>query len=50
MLELEINKALNVGCTINEVKEIIIQMSGYAGFPSAINGTNILKEVLAERK
>lgn len=49
-LKVHINGALNVGCTINEVKEIILQMSGYSGFPTCINGMNALKDVLNERK
>lgn len=49
-LKVHINGALNVGCTINEVKEIILQMSGYSGFPTSINAMNALKEVLKERE
>ena len=49
-LKVHINGALNVGCTINDVKEVILQMSGYSGFPSCINGMNALKYVLNERK
>ncbi len=49
-LKVHINGALNVGCTINDVKEIILQMSGYSGFPSCINGINALKYVLNQRK
>jgi 4-carboxymuconolactone decarboxylase len=49
-LKVHINGALNVGCTINDVKEIILQMSGYSGFPTAINAMNALKEVLKERE
>lgn len=49
-LRVHINGALNVGCTINEVKEIIIQMSGYSGFPTSINAMNALKEILKERE
>ncbi|MEM9982600.1 MAG: carboxymuconolactone decarboxylase family protein, partial [Bacteroidota bacterium] len=49
-LKVHLNAALNVGCTVAEVQEIILQMAVYAGFPSAINGMNALKEVLAERK
>jgi 4-carboxymuconolactone decarboxylase len=33
-----------------DIKEIMLLMTVYAGFPSAINGTNDLKEVLDERK
>jgi len=48
-LKVHINGALNVGCTVNEVKEIILQMSVYSGFPTCINGMNALKDVLNER-
>jgi 4-carboxymuconolactone decarboxylase len=49
-LKVHLNGALNVGCTINEIKEIIIQMSAYSGFPSGINAMNALKEVLIDRQ
>lgn len=49
-LKVHINGALNVGCTINDVKEVILQMSGYSGFPTCINGMNALKSVLKQRK
>jgi 4-carboxymuconolactone decarboxylase len=48
-LKVHINGALNTGSSINEVKEVILQMSVYAGFPSCINAMNALKEVLEER-
>lgn len=48
-LKVHLNAALNVGVTENELKEIIIQMAGYAGFPAALNGMFMLKEVLASR-
>jgi 4-carboxymuconolactone decarboxylase len=43
-----IRGALNVGCNRQEVIEVIIQMSVYAGFPRAINGINTAKEVFNE--
>ncbi|HJV79180.1 MAG TPA: carboxymuconolactone decarboxylase family protein [Paludibacter sp.] len=49
-LKVHINGALNTGSTINEVKEVILQMSVYSGFPSCINAMNALKEVLKERQ
>jgi len=49
-LKVHINGALNTGSTINEVKEVILQMSVYSGFPSSINGMNALREVLTERQ
>jgi len=47
-LKVHLNGALNTGSAISEVKEVILQMSVYSGFPSAINAMNALKEVLAE--
>ncbi|HEY5507310.1 MAG TPA: carboxymuconolactone decarboxylase family protein [Paludibacter sp.] len=49
-LKVHINGALNTGSTINEVKEVMLQMSCYSGFPSSINGMTALKEVLKERQ
>jgi 4-carboxymuconolactone decarboxylase len=49
-LKFHINAGLNIGLTVENVKEIMLLMSVYAGFPSAVNGTNILKEVVNERK
>ncbi|MGB7968588.1 MAG: carboxymuconolactone decarboxylase family protein [Methanobacterium sp.] len=43
-----IKGALNVGCERQEIIEVIIQIAVYAGFPRAINGMNIAKEVFEE--
>ncbi|MCF7506211.1 carboxymuconolactone decarboxylase family protein [Vibrio sp. L3-7] len=48
-LKVHLNAALNVGCSKEEIKEVILQMSVYSGFPSALNGMFAFKEVLAER-
>lgn len=48
-LKFHINAGLNIGLTEIEIKEIILLMSVYAGFPAALNGTAILKEVIKER-
>ena len=48
-LKVHINGALNVGCTRQEVIEVIVQMAVYAGFPSALNGLAAAKEVFKER-
>ena len=48
-LNVHIHGALNVGCTRQEIVEIMIQMAVYAGFPAALNGTFAAKEVFAER-
>jgi 4-carboxymuconolactone decarboxylase len=48
-LKVHINGALNVGCTRQEVVELILQMAVYAGFPAALNGMSAAKEVFLER-
>lgn len=49
-LKVHIRGALNVGCTREEIVEIIMQMAVYAGFPAALNGLFAAKEVFAERE
>ncbi|MFA6527780.1 MAG: carboxymuconolactone decarboxylase family protein [Candidatus Babeliales bacterium] len=49
-LKVHINAGLNVGLSETEIKEIIIQMSVYAGFPVALNAMNAAKEVFNTRK
>ncbi|MDO8840916.1 carboxymuconolactone decarboxylase family protein [Methanocalculus sp.] len=44
-LRAHIDMALSVGCTRDEIKEIIIQMALYAGFPAALNGMAAAQEV-----
>lgn len=44
-----ISMALNVGCTREEIVEVITQMAVYAGFPAALNGMAVAKEVFAAR-
>lgn len=48
VLKAHIQGALNVGCTRNEVVEVIMQMSVYAGFPAAINAMLVARDVFAE--
>lgn len=48
-LKVHIHGALNVGCSRDEVVEIIMQMAIYAGFPAALNGLFAAREVFAER-
>ncbi|GBR51354.1 4-carboxymuconolactone decarboxylase [Neokomagataea thailandica NBRC 106555] len=40
--------ALNAGLTREEIVEIIMQMAVYAGFPEAISGLALAKEVFTE--
>jgi 4-carboxymuconolactone decarboxylase len=49
-LRVHVHGALNVGCTREEVVEVIMQMAVYAGFPAALNGLFTAKEVFAERE
>ena len=48
-LNVHINGALNVGCTPKAIIEVILQMSVYAGFPAALNGMFVAKEVFITR-
>lgn len=48
-LKVHLNAALNVGCSEVEIKEVILQISVYAGFPASLNGMFAFKEVLEER-
>ena len=48
-LRAHIHAALNVGCSEQEVIEIIMQMALYAGFPAALNGIQAAREVFMER-
>ena len=49
-LKVHVHGALNVGVTEDEVKEIIMQMAVYAGFPAALNAMMAAKEVFKERE
>ena len=47
-LKVHIHAALHVGCTPEEIREIIIQMCGYAGFPATLNAMGTFMEVIRE--
>ena len=49
-LKVHINAGLNVGLSQEEVVEVIMQMAVYAGFPAALNGLFVAKEVFEERR
>jgi 4-carboxymuconolactone decarboxylase len=48
-LNVHINGALNVGCQPDEIVEVILQMAVYAGFPTALNGMFVAKDIFIER-
>lgn len=48
-LAYHINCGLNIGISREEIIDIMTHISGYAGFPAALNGVATAKEVFAER-
>jgi 4-carboxymuconolactone decarboxylase len=49
-LKTALNEGLDAGLTINEIKEILVQMYAYVGFPRSLNGIQTFMGVLEERK
>lgn len=45
-----LNEGLDAGLSINEVKEVLVQMYAYAGFPRSLNGLGAFMGVVEERK
>ena len=43
-------EGLEAGLSINEIKEILVQLYAYAGFPRSLNAINAFMEVLHERQ
>ncbi|MDD2465585.1 MAG: carboxymuconolactone decarboxylase family protein [Desulfobulbus sp.] len=48
-LKAALSDGLDAGLTVNEIKELLVQMYAYAGFPRSLNGINTFMEVLEER-
>lgn len=49
-LKIQLNAGLDSGLTINEIKEALVQLYAYCGFPRSLNALNTFKTVLDERK
>lgn len=49
-LKAALNTALDGGMTISEIKEELVQLYAYCGFPRSLNGIVIFMTVLEERK
>jgi 4-carboxymuconolactone decarboxylase len=49
-LKTALSDGLDAGLTINEIKEILVQMYAYAGFPRSLNGINTFMGILEERE
>ncbi|MCI3937174.1 carboxymuconolactone decarboxylase family protein [Chryseobacterium aahli] len=45
-----LNTGLDAGLTINEIKEALVQLYAYCGFPRSLNAINTLMAVVEERK
>jgi 4-carboxymuconolactone decarboxylase len=48
-LRLHVNGAINNGCTVEEIKEVLLQATIYCGLPSGVEGMRIAEETLRER-
>ena len=49
-LEISIKNGLNDGMTVNQIKEILVQMYAYCGFPKSLNGLSTLMKVTKNGK
>jgi alkylhydroperoxidase/carboxymuconolactone decarboxylase family protein YurZ len=49
-LRTAINGGLDAGLTVNEIKEVMVQLYAYAGFPRSLNAIGAFMGVLDERK
>lgn len=49
-LKIELNAGLEAGLTINQIKEAIMHVYAYAGFPRSLRGLQTFMAVLDERK
>lgn len=48
-LKTALNEGLDAGLTVNEIKEVLVQMYAYAGFPRSLNGIAAFMGVMEER-
>ena len=49
-LNTALNQGLDAGLTVNDAKEVLIQLHAYAGFPRSLNALNELMKVVETRK
>jgi 4-carboxymuconolactone decarboxylase len=49
-LKKALHEGLDAGLTVNEIKEILVQMYAYTGFPRSLNGINTFMSIMDERK
>jgi alkylhydroperoxidase/carboxymuconolactone decarboxylase family protein YurZ len=48
-LKAQFNIGLDSGLTVGEIKEVLVQLYAYCGFPRSLNGINTLMTVIADR-
>jgi alkylhydroperoxidase/carboxymuconolactone decarboxylase family protein YurZ len=49
-LKTALNEGLDAGLTVNEIKEILVQLYAYTGFPRSLNGIHTFMAVMDERQ
>jgi 4-carboxymuconolactone decarboxylase len=49
-LKTALKEGLDTGLTVNEIKEILVQLYAYAGFPRSLNAINTFMAVMDERQ
>jgi len=49
-LKAALHEGLDAGLAVNEIKEILVQMYAYAGFPRSLNGVYAFMAVMDERQ
>jgi alkylhydroperoxidase/carboxymuconolactone decarboxylase family protein YurZ len=48
-LKTALNEGLDTGLTVNKIKEVLVQLYAYAGFPRSLNGLGTFMTVMDER-
>ena len=49
-LKIALSEGLDTGLTVNEIKEVLVQMYAYCGFPRSLNAINAFIAVMDERE
>jgi alkylhydroperoxidase/carboxymuconolactone decarboxylase family protein YurZ/quinol monooxygenase YgiN len=49
-LKIQLNEGLDAGLTVNEIKEALVQLYAYCGFPRSLNGISAFMAITEERK
>lgn len=48
-LRVELIRGLEAGLTVNEIKEVLVQLYAYTGFPRSLNGIHTFMKVMEQR-